>query len=48
MRNLILFTFITILLFSCNTEIKTENQVTKEKPLNVVYIMADDHALSSH
>ena len=44
MRNLILFTFITILLFSCNTEIKTEKSTPTEKPLNVVYIMADDHA----
>ena len=44
MKKIILFSFYLILLSSCNSENKTSTKLPTKKPLNVVYIMADDHA----
>ena len=44
MKKIILFSFYLIFLLSCNSENKTSSKIPEKKPLNVVYIMADDHA----
>ena len=44
MKKIILFSFYLIFLLSCNSENKTSTKLPTKKPLNVVYIMADDHA----
>jgi arylsulfatase A-like enzyme len=46
MKHIFNFLVFTLLFLSCNTTKDTNNQVSKSepKPLNIVYIMADDHA----
>ena len=46
MKHVFYFLLFTFLFLSCNTSKDTNNQVSKSelKPLNIVYIMADDHA----
>jgi len=44
MKKLTFFSFSLLFLFSCNSENKTTIKQSEIKPLNVVYIMADDHA----
>ena len=44
MKKITFFTFSLLILSSCITENKTSLELPEKKPLNVVYIMADDHA----
>ena len=44
MKKIIFFTFSLLFLSSCSSENKTSLELLEKKPLNVVYIMADDHA----
>ena len=44
MKKISLFCFYLIFLSICNSENKTSIKLPTKKPLNVVYIMADDHA----
>jgi len=44
MKKITFFTFSLLFLSSCSTENKTSLELPEKKPLNVVYIMADDHA----
>ena len=44
MKKITFFTFSLLFLSSCNIENKTSLKLPEKKPLNVVYIMADDHA----
>ena len=43
MKKITFFTFSLLFLSSCNNKNNTSSELS-EKPLNVVYIMADDHA----
>ena len=44
MKKITFFTFSLLFLSSCSSENKTSSELPEKKPLNVVYIMADDHA----
>ena len=44
MKKITFFTFALLFLSSCSIENKTSLELPEKKPLNVVYIMADDHA----
>ena len=44
MKKITFFTFSLLFLSSCSSENKTYSELPEKKPLNVVYIMADDHA----
>ena len=44
MKKITFFTFSLLFLSSCNNKNNTSSELSEKKPLNVVYIMADDHA----
>ena len=44
MKKITFYIFSLLFLSSCNSENKTSLELPEKKPLNVVYIMADDHA----
>tara|TARA_Y100000991_G_scaffold177541_1_gene139721 strand:- start:1016 stop:2617 length:1602 start_codon:yes stop_codon:yes gene_type:complete len=44
MKKITFFTLSLLFLSSCNSKNKTSSELSEKKPLNVVYIMADDHA----
>ncbi|MFL2578460.1 MAG: sulfatase [Parvicellaceae bacterium] len=44
MKKITFFTFSLLFLSSCSSENKISSELPEKKPLNVVYIMADDHA----
>ncbi len=44
MKKIIFFSLSMLFLSACNSENKTSTNPPEKKPLNVVYIMADDHA----
>ncbi|MDG1690003.1 MAG: sulfatase-like hydrolase/transferase, partial [Flavobacteriales bacterium] len=44
MKKIIFFTFSLLFLSSCSSENNTSSKLPEKKLLNVVYIMADDHA----